>query len=227
MKWSWFRKKPELFEKIKDQIKNEYPALVVFIKKNTVYIRGNLQLLDESKKRIIDRFAIEIELPAKYPNGLPKVRELNGRIPKIADRHINEDDEDICLFLPDERYKHYPEGASIIDFIKGPVVSYFLGQVCYEQTGKLPTGERSHGIRGIIEFYSEELKVNDVSFIKRFLEYLSKPRLKGHWPCYCGSGKKMRHCHLNQILKYRNEISVQVATASLKRLSQARFNKTE
>jgi len=218
-KQPWYIKNPVLFQQIKDDVTKNFPMIVTYIKESRVCIRGNLQLFDKQAK-IIDQFTIEIELPKTYPKGLPVIRELNGRIPRIADRHVNPNG-DLCLFVPEEKWKYYPDNMPIVDFIKGPVSSYLLGQSYYEQIGKYPNGERPHGAKGIIEVYSEILKTSDLEIIKTFIVYLSKEKAKGHWLCYCKSGKKLRNCHLNQLIEYRGKIEPPIASNSLVNLALA------
>jgi hypothetical protein len=40
-----------------------------------------------------------------------------------------------------------------------------------------------------------------------YLDYLAAKKVKGHWPCPCRSGKKLRDCHSYQIKELRNNIS--------------------
>jgi hypothetical protein len=118
--------------------------------------------------------------------------------------------------LREERYKYYPQGSTIINFIEGPVKDFFLWQVDYDlNKGKSSVGERGHGVKGIIEFYSEELKTSDLVVIRNFLSYLAKNGVKGHWDCYCGSGEKMRNCHFDILLNLKSKISYNIAKRSL------------
>jgi hypothetical protein len=180
-----------------------------------VYIRGVLPIRDLTTGEEIDRYLIEIELPNDYPKGVPVVREKGGRIPRIIDRHIYENDGTCCLFVLDEQWKHYPEGATLVEFINGPVYQYFLSQSYFELTGKWLFGERGHGIVGILEYYSEELGTNDPKFILGFLDYLSLKVVKGHWDCFCGSGKRLRHCLFSKLLEMRGKIPPLIAQSSL------------
>jgi tetratricopeptide (TPR) repeat protein len=72
----------------------------------------------------------------------------------------------------------------------------------------------------IIKPYSEELGTSDSEVISTFLEYLSRGELKGHWPCYCGSGKRLRQCHMEQLLNARNRISAAEARNVLAQLTR-------
>lgn len=217
----WFVQNPTLFEQIKNSVNSNFPMMVAYIEDDKVFIKGNLQLKDD-KHKIIDQYTIEIEIPKNYPKGIPIVRELSNRIPKIANRHVNPDGV-LCLFVPDEKWKHYPDGTPIADFIKKIVSPYLLSQSHFEQTGKFLFGERPHGANGILEFYCEILQTKDVDMIKTFITYLSKPRTKGHWLCYCKSGNKLRNCHLSQLIEYRNKIEPQTASGSLGHLIRAGY----
>jgi hypothetical protein len=187
-----------------------------------VYIRGSLFLYDLERGQEIDRYTIEVELLPDYPKSIPLVREVDGRIPRIASRHINADGT-ACLFVPDERWRHYPESASIVDFIGGPVHQFFLGQSYFEITGQWLFGQRSHGIVGLLEYYAEILETKKFKVIYNFISYLSKPQIKGHWPCYCQSGKRLRNCHLKKVFEYRSKISIETAHDSLGKLETAGF----
>lgn len=210
----WYITNPEAFRIFKHLIDSKYATLRVFVENEIVYIRGGL-ILEALDGREIDRYAIEIQIPDDYPKSIPIVREAHGRLPSILDRHILPNGE-ACLFLRDERYKHYPQGSTIIDFIEGPVKNFFLWQVDYDlNKGKSSIGERGHGIKGIIEFYGEELKTSDVIIIRNFLYYLVKKEVKGHWDCYCGSGKKMRNCHFDVLIHLKSKVSCDIVKRSL------------
>ncbi|HSV94736.1 MAG TPA: hypothetical protein VLH94_02020 [Spirochaetia bacterium] len=210
---SWYLDNPTLFQQIKDDVSRNFPMMITFTVNDVVLIRGNLQLYDNTHHEI-DQYTIEIELPKSYPKGIPVVREINNRIPKIPDRHVY-DKGGLCLFLLEEKWKYYKEGTSIVDFINGPISLYLLGQSFFEQKGVFPQGERSHGVKGIVELYTEILQTDDTEIIKTFVEYLCEPITRGHWPCYCKSGKKIRNCHMNILAEYRNKIEPEIAMNSL------------
>lgn len=214
----WYIANPALFQKFKSILEQEHQGLSIYIENKTVYVRGSLYIYNE-EMREIDRYLIEIKIPHDYPKSIPLVREIEGRLPKIKDRHFNESNDEFnktaCLFLPEERYKYYPKGSSIIDFINGPVNSFFLSQTNFDLTGQWLYGQRGHGLNGIIEFYCEELGTKNIQVIIKFIEYLSKKELKGHWDCYCGSNKKIRQCHFHKLIDFRSKIDQEVAKKSL------------
>ena len=207
----WHTQNPELLEEMKMSLQEHFPALNVSVENDVVFVRGNLSLPEN-----VDEFSIEIELKDDYPNSVPIVREIGGRIPH-GERHTFTNGN-CCLFVREEKWKHYPKGTKLLDFVKNVVVPYFLAQAYFEIEGEWLWGERSHEIYGILEFYKEELKTNDVNVIVRFIKYLAKATLKKYRPCYCGSNKKLQNCHYNILKTYRSKIDRETAIDSLKLL---------
>lgn len=219
----WFELDPSLFQELKSTIEKKYQTLHVSIEDSIVYIKGTL-ILYSNDGREIDHYSIEIKITENYPNSVPTVKEVGGRIPRVADRHINPEDGSACLFLPDERYKCYPSGSTIVDFIEAPVKSFFLWQTDFDlNSNKSSFGARGHGSSGIYEFYCEELKTKDIYVIKRFLDYITAKKIKKHWKCYCGSGKELRYCHINKLVDLRAKILRNDAKHSLVEIEKVKL----
>jgi hypothetical protein len=216
----WHEERPEDYAELRRLIESKLPTLHVSTEGRRVFIRGSLPLMDPEGSEEIDRYDIEIQLPLDHPKSLPIVREIGGRLSKIADRHFSISGG-ACLFVREERWRAYPKGATIIDFIQGPVRNFFLSQTYFDLTGKWLFGERSHNVDGVFEYYEEELGTNDPATITRFMMYLSKKVVKGHWDCFCDSGKRMRNCHFPKLLEMREKIPQEVAARSLKMLVKA------
>lgn len=213
MKRPWHKEKPELLERMKEAVRREYPALFFYPEDEGVFVRGDYPIVDEGK--VLDQFSIEIELPRYDPDELPLLREVGGRIPRTSDNHINVPLGDICLFVPDERWRIYPRGSTLLDFLNVPVRNYFIGYCLVEMGEPWPFGQRSHGADGIFEYYSELLGTDDKRIVIHFLECLGKPTLKGHWECPCGSGKRIRNCHQTTLNDLRAKIPPSGAKYSL------------
>ena len=214
----WQKTNPQLYEQVQTSLQSAFPSLEIEEDKGFVHVKGVFPVIAESK--IIDNFTLDIELPLDYPKSVPKIWETGGRIPRIGDRHVNTLDYTLCLFLADERWKYYPEGSTIIDFLKGPVTYFLWNQINFEATGKWINGERGHNVLGVAEYYTEELQTRDPRKVLNFLRYLGKKTIKGHWECWCGSTKKLRNCHIKKLLDLRSKISPEVAENSFKKLQE-------
>jgi hypothetical protein len=210
MKPPWFIANLALYAQIQEQVAAAYPNLHFSIRGHTVFLSGSFPLTEG--RRIIDRFLIEIEFPSDYPRDMPLVREIGGRIPRTIDRHIYGRSGIACLFVPDEQSWAYPEGSTLLDFLNGPVRNFFLGQSLFEVEGSWPLGQRSHGVKGILEFYAEILGTDNMNTIIQYIDVLRRKEIKGHWLCPCGSAKKLRHCHISQIRDLRKKIPHSVAS---------------
>lgn len=211
MKKVWYKENPAVLEKIKKEVNSVYPNLHFYLRNDLVFIRGSFPVLYDGK--VLDRYVVEIELLRDYPKSVPVVREVGGRIPRTVDYHMDEKGE-ACLFLPEERWKVCPASTTFLDFLKGPVHNFFLGQSLVRLGQPWPFGAWAHGRRGKLEYYIELIGTKDSNVILRYLDYLSKPKIKGHWDCPCGSGKRLRNCHFNKILGLRNKITPELAKKS-------------
>lgn len=212
----WHKADPRLLAKIRTEVQELYPNLHFYPQNDRVVVRGSLPIIDAGKE--LDRYSVEIVLLADYPNTVPLVWETGGKIPRHADHHVNKETGEVCLFVPDEGWKIYPPGTTFLEFLNGPVRNFFLGQSVFRRTGEWPFGQRRHGPAGILEYYAELLGIDEATVILAYLECLSRPTLKGHWPCPCKSGKRIRDCHRHQINELRTKISRKLADKSYRSL---------
>lgn len=167
----------------------------------------------------ISEYEIEIILPRTFPRREPKVFETAGRIPRCADRHINPDGD--CCVTVWEHWLATADDRSFAAFLNGPVHEYFLGQYWFEKTGKWPFGERAHGGRGLEEAYADALGIAPkTSKLLYHLRLLSQDWPKGHWSCPCGSGKRLRDCHRDDLMALHRRVPPPIARRMLRRLEE-------
>jgi|UPI00047DA2D0 hypothetical protein len=217
MKRSWYEKNPGVLRDMEAEIAARYPDLRVVMEQGTVYIRGSFPIMDATD--VLDRFQIEIELPADFPESIPVLREVGGRIPWHENRHVNNGTGEACPIVPEE-WLVRTERDSILAFLDGPVRNFFLGQILIEAGQPWPFGERSHGIDGLFEAYEDITGISDRNTIVRYLECLSRDVFKGHWACPCGSGKHLRNCHLEQLKALQAKVPAFVARSALARIDE-------
>ena len=159
---------------------------------------GKVIVSDSRKKGsrfICDVFEIEICLSLPDGNGWPKVYEVGERRCQIAkkcnvkiiDLHFYSDDNACCLGLkfPDNR------SLSIKSFLEELVVPFFYRLSYTEKFGIAASrndlwGEYSHGEEGITEYLTE-------------LSIFAKQNPGRNDLCPCGSGKKYKKCHLDEV----------------------------
>jgi len=210
---SWHLRDPQLLDELRRDLRDQYPTLHVHEREGQVFVRGTFPIVSPTG-RVLDRWAIEIELPAGYPEDLPIVRELENRIPWQRKFHV-EDDGRACVLLPEERLLVFPEGATFVEYLRGPCLSFFLGQSLVASGEDWPFGEWAHGSDGVWQFYQELLDTTDKDELRRYLEALSKPMYRGHLPCPCGSAKKLRKCHGERVQAIRMQVPANAARQAL------------
>ena len=199
------------------ELRAAFPTMHAFTAADgTIGIAGAFPVLGADGVEL-DRFHISIVLPCRFPNELPIVRELSGRIPRVEERHV-EVDGTACVLFPDDRWRCFPPGSTLIDYIRGPLHNFFLSQLYYEEHSSWPFGEWAHGREGVLEYYRWFAGVDDDLAAYRFLFVLAKRRAKLHWDCPCGSGKKIKICCRSKISEMRSRIGTDVAEQSYERL---------
>jgi hypothetical protein len=194
-------------------VQEKQPDLRLVLEGDTPSFRGSFQLANDGV--VFDRFSIQIT----FPDGafkLPRIEEIGGRIPRHIDRHVFGNGA-ICTEVPEltllrGRY-------SLVSYLDGPVRNYFLGQILVEQGQKWPFGEWDHGKPGLLQAYGEVLGVTDEEQIRRFLDCLGHKKVKGHWNCPCGTGKRIRDCHLDVIRRLQESVPPAIARQALARLN--------
>jgi hypothetical protein len=216
---TWQRDDPAFYEKEKAEIGAHFSSLHFVVESDLVYVRGSFPVVFEGQA--LDHYTIELGLAQNHPAVLPIVRETGGRIPHHEDRHINAADGVACVLIPDERWRFWPSGAPLLKFLIGPLHSFFLAQTMVEEGEPWPFGQWAHGPKGIFQFYRELLQTSNLRVISTYLDYLSAKRVKGHWPCPCKSGRRLRDCHFKQVQNLRDKIARKDAENSLAILKTA------
>jgi hypothetical protein len=214
----WFKREPELAERIRRDLEARYPDLRFVEEGEAAFVRGSFPIVHEGY--VLDRYQVEVEFPRDYPLALPHVRETGGRIPHILDRHVLSDGA-ACLFVEEDWLLAIGGESSFLEFLDGPVRNFLLGQSLVEAGKPWPFGERSHGIQGLLEAYGEWFRMQDETVIARYLDYLSREEVKGHWECPCGSGIRLRKCHAEQVYDLRRRVPRWLAMRALHRLKYA------
>ena len=162
-------------------------------------------------------FTIDLEIPGNYPRGIPRLWCNRQEIPWEIGRHVCANGL-ACLCVSTEYRKHWPPGSDLTDFLDTLVRPYLIGQAYFQDHGHWPTGhERSHGLAGTIEAYQDLLApLGAVTrpVIVNFAGLLARPNHpKGHEPCPCGSGQRLRNCHRSLLMNLRRMVDPEHAKA--------------
>jgi hypothetical protein len=157
--------------------------------------------------RITDSYKLRITIPVAFPKALPSVRELEYKIPRDGNHHINNDDNDtLCLGSPLRIMSIISVHPSLVRFAEKCIVP-FLYSVSYKRMHgvNFPFGELAHGDKGVIDDCIELFNVKSQEQVVQTLTLLRmKRRLANRRPCPCGCGKRLGICPFNKtVLRYR------------------------
>ena len=148
---------------------------------------------------ITECFEIEIVIPETYPEDLPRVREIGGKMDANYD-HVYESGT-LCLAVPIEERRVFLEQPSLLGFVNKLVIPYFYGYCHWKTYDVHPFDESEHGPQGIVRHYMDVLGLSDGLSVLAVIAFLYEHGYRGHHPCPCGSGKKVRKCH-GKALRY-------------------------
>lgn len=156
-------------------------------------IRGRLSL-NAGDGTEVDSYLIECAFP-RDPTGdyTPSVKEVGGRIPREAARHVFTNTGECCVELPVEYLRRGRQRLS--EYVNGPLRSYFIAQSHFECTGTWPHGELAHGARGIQQFCDRMFGTADLALVSGAVKAVGSWRASKHRACPCGGGRRFIRCH--------------------------------
>ena len=210
----WQRRDPDAFAQLVRDVGREFPTLHFEDRGGLLVLAGEIQVCDAG--RVLDLYEIEVEIPHGGPaEGLPVVREVGGKIPRTPDRHVNPDGT-ACLAVPDDLWYRHPQGFGLLEFLRGPVYGYYVGQSVVANGDPWPFGERAHGAAGVVEFYAPLFRTANPLLAHRLLTQAVAKKMRTHRRCPCGSGRPLRWCHYGILARLRHRLprSVRRAAAS-------------
>src|SRR5216683_3347490 len=95
----WFVRWPDALAEVR-QVLSGYPDLRLIQTEDVVLIRGTFPV--EFANAVLDRFQIEIFFTNQYPEEMPRVREIGGRIPWTLDSHVFPNSGRASIQVPEE-----------------------------------------------------------------------------------------------------------------------------
>lgn len=193
----WFERDPSALKDLGRTLRSKYPTLHAFIEDGVCFVRGTYPVM--SGDRVAERYSLEIALPPDYPFSLPAVWETGGRIPREADRHVFPAPGCLCLGVPLALWMALRGDFCINNVLDIPVRNFLIGNSLVEQGEPWPHGDRSHGVAGVLESYSDLLGTSEPLTVGKFLLAIVQEKVCGHWPCPCGSGEIIRKCHRDAV----------------------------
>jgi len=179
-----------------DIILKKHPFLT--FKSEERYFLGNIQV-DED-----DIYNLKIDI-SKCFNKFPRVFEIDERIPRKADRHINSDYSLCFTTAPNEEILTKTLVKDLESFFKLILTPYLINNSYFEINKKYKFGEYNHHpIYSIYETYVDILGIKNFEQVADILQIIaSGKKFRPNEICYCGSTKKIKKCNTHEN-GYRN-----------------------
>lgn len=196
------------------ELGKKFPDLNLTIEGAKGFLRGTFPVISDGVE--LDRFLIEVQVPAGFPRDIPVVYEQGHRVPRDVDWHTFKAGN-LCVVVPEEWFLN-PNSESLIAYLEGPLRNFFIGHALAELGQPRPMGERSHNAKGLFEAYGEIVGATEPKTIIRYLDYCGAKKLKQHWPCPCGSGRRVVVCHLKHMIELRRRVPRWIALKAFERL---------
>lgn len=141
-----------------------------------------------------DTYGIKIVIPPDFPLKLPTLVETTGKIKHDISWHNVQGV--CCLSTEAIMYKTLGTPISLLKWLDRFVHDFLANHVIKVKENNYAQGEFSHGTDGVIEGYKEIFGTSDVNqVVKKMNEITCKLRIRRNLKCFCGSGKKFKHCY--------------------------------
>lgn len=138
---------------------------------------------------------IKLIVQKDFPNSIPEFYVFD--YPEHIE-HVYKNGN-VCLATIGEMIYFLNENPSLTAFVDKFVNAFIYTLDWFKKYKVYPFGDRKHGYKGLFDYYLNDLKLTKEQYTKMiFMIYENKYR--GHLPCICGSGKKLRDCHGKYIL---------------------------
>jgi hypothetical protein len=153
---------------------------------------------------IEDTYAIRLEVPPDFPDELPTVREIGGRI--SGSFHKLPDDQ-LCLGAPTALRLRLTESPTLVTYVDEFVVPYLFSHSFYLAHGEMPFGELAHGDVGLLAHLAELFGSEQSEKAQEFLHLASlRKRDANKHACPCQSGRRLGQCHNARVNELRDRL---------------------
>lgn len=162
----------------------------------------------EGENVIEGKYNLSIFVPFNFPKNIPVVEELENKIPRDGEHHVNYDGT-LCLGTPFTLSNILYKKPTFENYIENCLIPFFYA-IGYEeiQGTKFLFGETPHARNGILYDYAQSLDFTDINEqnIIYSIHLLSlKKRVANRKFCPCGCNKILRKCNFRfKLNQYRH-----------------------
>lgn len=151
---------------------------------------------------IEDVYELTITVSERYPDYLPVIEEMGGRIPRDLDHHVFSNGA-LCLGSPLRLHEIAVDTPGLTAYVERALVPFLYAVTYEEETGEpFVFGELKHGVEGLLHDYEEMLGLDDPADIAEALRLLGMKRRKANKAdCPCGCGDRLGVCRFNETVR--------------------------
>ncbi len=167
-----------------------------------------------------EQFRVRLQYPRDFPDHVPSVFDHVHRFQPSLDGHQFPNHR-LCLTLPDR--KEFSTGTEhLTEEVLGASLLWFRKRLLYERGFGWPGPVERHGIWATFDLVAERLGLTDACPISIWMqEHAATPSGKIIEPdvyaaCPCGSGKRARFCHPDELKLLANCSRAYSSLASFK-----------
>lgn len=147
-------------------------------------------------------FDVQIVVPLKNDES-PYVIDFNNQVEYTY--HHRYTNGILCLATDTDIRLRFLDSFDLVTWMEEYVETYYFSYQYYSRYGEMPFGERSHDHVGILESYRDIFKSDNGSEALRIMVSIVTRPYRGHQPCPCSSGRKIRNCHGEIMLDFYND----------------------
>lgn len=140
---------------------------------------------------------LRIDFPGGYPKEIPKVFDLDGKIPQNPDHHVNvgKDEASFCLGSGIKVLDDIAKNTSLCGFLENTVRNY-LYRIFYKiEYGVVPGDELPHYKEGLVQDYEEIFGIKGKENVSCLVKILGcRKRVANKLKCPCGCGYRLGLC---------------------------------
>lgn len=150
-----------------------------------------------------EHLQVRLEYPDLFPQKIPSVFDNKRVFVTGAAGHLFSNHA-ICLTYP-ERREFSLGSEDLVEEILGATLVWFNKRLIFEKNGcrDWPGPAERHGVLACIDLQIEKAGLTDNSHVVNWTKQLCDAALRGerlspldpYEPCPCGSGKKLKFCH--------------------------------
>jgi len=197
-----------------------YPGMAVLpAMGNELVFEGRFEFIAAypGAPEVTDAYELRIEVP-DYPEQLPRVFEIGGRIPRDIDEHVF-DTGHLCLGSELRLRLKIGAKLNLVHFADQCIVPYLYSTSRRQTEGRFVLGELAHGNQGLFDDYQDIFGVTNQAEVLAALRILAtKPSSAGRHPCPCGCGKRLAQCQFRDRIDQIRKIAPR---SSFKRIDAA------